>query len=131
MRSAAVTGIVVCIGSWLALWALAGWIGLSRSVAVGPFTLFERPLAIVAPTAIAFAGAYAAGTLMRPASPLAVLAAVLVGDLVGAAVLAPIAVGELEVIHTPIVFPVLALLGLQPVAAVTAAWLAARRIARE
>ena len=41
----------------------------------------------------------------------------LAGDLIGAVVLAPIAIGELEVIHAPLVFVAITALGLQPLAA--------------
>jgi hypothetical protein len=53
---------------------------------------------------------------------------VLVGDLIGAGFLAPLAVGELEVIHAPVVFAAISALGLQPLAAAAGSWVAARGV---
>src|SRR5688500_19011495 len=104
MRAAAI-GAVVCLASWLGLWAGAGYVGLSRSVAVSPLTLLEVPMALLLASVFAFVAAFALTRLANRAGPLHPLHAlqlvawVLVGDLFGAAVLAPLAVGELEVVH--------------------------------
>jgi hypothetical protein len=122
----------VCVASWLVLWVAAGDIGLQRSVAVSPLTLFEVPLALVLVPGIAAAIAWAAARLTGAgrAWPLHLGVAVLVGDLFGAAVLAPALVGELEAIHAPVVFAVITALGLQPAAAMLGAWLATREVRR-
>ncbi len=52
------------------------------------------------------------------------------GDIIGAVVLAPILIGELEVIHAPVVFASITALGLQPVAAFLGAWLSRTRVER-
>src|SRR3990170_3822437 len=124
MRAAAI-GAVVCLVSWLGLWAGAGYVGLSRSVSVSPTTLFEVPIALVLASALAFVSAFGLTRLARGTLPLQLVAWVLVGDLIGAAVLAPLAVGELEVIHAPVVFAAISALGLQPLAAAAGAWVAA------
>ena len=129
MRTAA-TGAVVCLASWLGLLVGAGYIGLSRSVAVGPLTLLEVPMALVLASALAFVAALALTRHTRGAHPLhtlhplKVVAWILVGDLFGAAVLAPLAIGELEAVHAPVVFAAISALGIQPLAAGAGAWAA-------
>jgi hypothetical protein len=100
--------------------------GLQRSVSLGPHTLFERPLAVLLSVGLAFMGSGAIRSITRGSDPVWLVAAVLVGDVIGAAILAPIAVGELELVHAPTVFVVLTVLGLQPLAAFSGAWLAQR-----
>jgi hypothetical protein len=124
MRAAAI-GAVVCLASWLGLWAGAGYIGLSRSVAVNPLTLLEVPMALVLASALAFVAALGLSHLARGTRPLHLVAWVLVGDLIGAAVLAPLAIGELKVVHAPVVFAAISALGMQPLAAGVGAWAAA------
>ncbi|OGO54046.1 MAG: hypothetical protein A2V84_09700 [Chloroflexi bacterium RBG_16_70_13] len=119
MRIATAAGIV-CVTSWLALAVGAGNIGLQRSVAVGPLTLLEQPLTVVLVAAVSLGTALAVGWALR-VSPLQLLAGVLVGDVAGAVILAPVAIGELEPIHAPVVFAAIAVLGIQP----AAAWLGA------
>ena len=121
MRAAAI-GAVVCLASWLGLWAGAGYVGLSRSVAVSPTSLFEVPMALVLASALAFVSAFGLTRLARGTLPLQLVAWVLVGDLFGAGVLAPLAVGELEMAHAPIVFAAISALGMQPLAAGVGAW---------
>jgi hypothetical protein len=59
-------------------------------------------------------------------SALPLLGAVLVGDLIGAALLAPILVGELELVHAPVVFVAISALSLQPLGALIGTWVARR-----
>src|SRR5687767_9169600 len=127
MRTAA-TGALVCLASWLGLWAGAGYIGLSRSVAVGPQTLLEVPMALVLASALAFVAAFGVARLAGGTRPLQLVAWVLVGDVIGAAVLAPLAIGELEVVHAPVVFAAISALGIQPLAAAAGAWAAGRGV---
>ena len=88
MRTAA-TGAVVCLASWLGLWAGAGYVGLSRSVSVSPLTLVEVPMALVLAAALAFVAALALTRPTRgahplhPLRPLHLVAWILVGDLLG------------------------------------------------
>jgi hypothetical protein len=117
-----VAAAVVCLASWLGLWAGAGYVGLSRSVAVSPLTLLEVPMALVLAAALAFVAALGLARLVGGTRPLRLVAWVLVGDLFGAAVLAPLAIGELTIIHTPVVFAAISALGLQPLAAAAGAW---------
>jgi len=49
----AITAALVCAASWIGLLIGAGNIGLQRSVAVSPLTLFELPLALVLSAALA------------------------------------------------------------------------------
>ena len=127
MRTA-ITAALVCAASWIGLWLGAGWIGLSRSVAVSPLTLVEVPLALGFAAIAAFVIAWLPGRLDRKSGldPLRLVAAVLVGDVIGAAVLAPFVIGELEVFHAPIIFASITALGLQPLAAFMGAWLSRR-----
>ena len=91
---------MVCLFSWLGLLVGAGNVGLQRSVAIGPVTLLEVPIALVLAAVLAFVASFVLSRLAaepRPLHPLRVMAWVLVGDLIGAALLAPLAIGELEV----------------------------------
>ena len=128
MRTA-ITAALVCAASWLGLWIGAGWIGLSRSVAVSPLTLVEVPLGLLFAATAAFVIAGLPRRLDRKSTPdpIRLVAAVLIGDVVGAVVLAPILIGELEVMHAPVVFASITALGLQPVAAFLGAWLSRTR----
>jgi len=127
MRTA-MTAALVCAASWIGLWIGAGWIGLSRSVAVSPLTLVEVPLALTLAAAVTFVIAWLPGRLHRASAPVPawLLGAVLIGDIFGAVVLAPFLIGELEVIHAPVVFASISALGLQPFAAFLGAWLGGR-----
>jgi hypothetical protein len=120
----------VCGASWVGLLVGAGNVGLQRSVAIGPLTLVEHPLALVLAGALACVVSFVATAVRRPdrLSPLRLAAAVVAGDAIGAIVLAPLAVGELTPLNAPVVFVVLAVLGLQPLAAVAGA--AAARVVR-
>lgn len=127
MRTAIVaTG--VCLVSWGGLVLGAGNVGLQRSVAVGPGTLFEVPLALILAAALAFLAAFALLVLARTPQivPWHLVVAVIVGDIVGAIVLAPLAVGELTPLNAPIVFLALTALGAQPMAAFLGAHTASR-----
>ena len=128
MRIAAVAALA-CVASWIGLLIGAGNVGLQRSVAVSPLTLLELPLALGMASVLAFIAASLPGLIDRrfvPA-PVPLVGGVLVGDVIGAAVLAPILIGELEVIHAPVVFASLSALGLQPLAAFLGAWLSRPR----
>jgi hypothetical protein len=105
-------GAVATIAAWVALLVTAGHVGLSRSVAIGPATLLERPAAVGATLGVAVVVAHLAGRAVasRP-SWLAAVAGSVSTTIVGSAVLAPLAVGELEIGHAPIVFVVLSLVG--------------------
>jgi len=118
MTRTVVTATLVCLASWVGLAIGAGNVGLQRAVSAGPLTLLEQPLAVVLSTGLAFAA-----TAVLTEIPVAtrsdlrsLIGAVLLGDAVGALVIAPVAIGELEVRDAPVVFVVLATLGLQPVA---------------
>jgi hypothetical protein len=62
--------------------------------------------------------------------PWHLVVAVIVGDMVGALILAPLAVGELTPLNAPIVFLALAALGAQPMAAFLGAH-TARRVSND
>ena len=119
MRTAA-TATLVCIASWFGLLLGAGNVGLQRSVGIGPLTLLEAPLALTFSAGLALGAAWLGG---GGSNPLRILIAVLAGDLIGAVLLAPFLVGELEIIHAPTVFVALSALGLQPLAACIGSWL--------
>jgi hypothetical protein len=131
MRTA-FTAALVCIASWIGLQVGAGNVGLQRAVAIGPLTLLEVPLALALAAALALVTAWLPGRLDRAKapSPIRVLVGVLVGDAIGAVVLAPVLVGELEVIHAPVVFVAVTALGLQPLTAFLGAWLSRTRATR-
>ena len=95
---------------------------------IGPVTLLELPLALVLAVALAFVAALGLSRLAGGIPPLQVVAWVLVGDLFCAAVLAPLAVGELGVLDAPVVFAAITALGLQPLAALAGAWVAGRGV---
>ncbi len=131
MRTAIVaTG--VCLVSWGGLFLGAGNIGLQRSVAVGPGTLVEVPLGLILAAALAFLAAFTLLVLARTPQivPWHLVVAVIVGDMVGALILAPLAVGELTPLNAPIVFLALAALGAQPMAAFLGAH-TARRVSND
>jgi lysylphosphatidylglycerol synthetase-like protein (DUF2156 family) len=123
---ASIAGGVVCLASWLALAGAAGSVGLQRSISKGAASFFEIPIAVIVVSLVAAAGAYAVTRMLRT-SPTHLLAAFLVGHLVAGLVLAPLAVGELELIHAPLVFAAVSVLGIQPAAALLGAWLASGR----
>lgn len=122
MRTVIGAGLV-CLASWLGLLLGAGNVGLQRSVSVGPWTLVEHPGGLVLAAALAFLVALAVTWMAGPGrqNPLRLVAAVLIGDAIGALVLAPAAVGELTVLNAPVVFVALTALGLQPLATVLGA----------
>lgn len=122
MRTAIVAGII-CLGSWAALLVGAGNVGLQRSVSMGPWTLVEFPLALLLAALLAFGAA-----LAQRDGPARLVALILLGDVIGAIVVAPLAVGELTPINAPVVFVVLAALGLQPLAAALGAVAESRRV---
>jgi hypothetical protein len=116
----------VCLASWLVLQATAGDVGLQRSISKGAVTLFELPIAILGVTLSAFAVAFVTAARLRLA-PHLLLIGVIIGDAVAGLVLAPLAVGELEPVHAPLVFAAVSVLGLQPAAALAGAWTASVR----
>ena len=99
--------------------------GLQWPISKGASTLYEQPLVVALAAATGFAIAYVcAKRLHLPAFPL--LVGVLLGDAFAGLVLAPIAVGELEPIHAPLVFAAVSALGVQPAAALAGATIARR-----
>ena len=79
----------------------------------------EQPLAIVLAAGLAFVVGLGAGLIAGRAGrvdPRRLVAFIVVGDAVGALLIAPLAVGELTPLNAPVVFAVLAVLGLQPLA---------------
>lgn len=125
MRLAIGSGIV-CVASWLALALGAGDVGLQRSISKGAISLIDQPVALIMVAVAALVTAYAVTRIFRLRS-IPLLVGVLLGDAFAGIVLAPIAVGELEPIHAPLVFAAVSVLGLQPAAAFLGSWLAARR----
>lgn len=119
MTRTLVSAGAVCLASWLGLFLGAGYVGLSRSVAIGPWTLVEQPVGVALAVGLAFIVAVGAAMRRGPGQsrPLSLTAGVLVGDAIGALILAPLAVGELTPLNAPVVFAALAVLGLQPLAA--------------
>ena len=114
-------GAVVCLATWLALAAAAGNVGLQRSISKGALTLFEVPSVVLLVPLVGAAVAFVtARRLVLTAPQLA--GAVLAGDLFAGIVLAPLAVGELEPIHAPLVIAAVAVMGLQPAAVFVGAW---------
>ena len=128
MIRTAATATLVCLASWVGLAVGAGNVGLQRTISTGPSALLESPLAIVLSTSLAFATAIALsrGRGDARADRWILVGAVLVGDAIGAVVIAPALIGELEVANAPVVFAVLATLGLQPLAAALGATVASR-----
>jgi hypothetical protein len=111
-----VAGSLVALASWVALAVGAGNVGLQRSISIGAWTLFtEHPIAVglslgaSALTCLVVAFGLRLGT--GDAAPMLATLAVL--DMVAGLVLAPLAIGELEPIHAPLVFASVSLLGLQ------------------
>jgi hypothetical protein len=128
VRIAAISSLV-CVASWIGLLIGAGNVGLQRSVAIGPLTLLEQPLALGLAAVLAFLAAWLPALLSPTSafSPRSLVGGVVAGDLIGAVILAPVVVGELEVIHAPVVFAAITALGLQPLAAFLGARLAGAR----
>ena len=124
MRLAFGSGIV-CVASWLALAFGAGNVGLQRSISKGAISLIEQPVALILVAVAALVTAYAVTRVFR-LRPIPLLVGVLLGDAFAGIVLAPLAVGELEPIHAPLVFAAVSVLGMQPAAAFLGSWLAAR-----
>lgn len=112
----------VCVPSWLALAIGAGNVGLQRSVSIGPATLLEQPFALTFVAVAAFVASAAVGGRIASLTPVRIAVAVLVSDCVGAAFIAPLAIGELTPLDAPIVFAALTGLGVQPVASFAGAW---------
>ena len=98
----------------------------------GPGTLVEVPLGLILAAALAFLAAFTLLVLARTPQivPWHLVVAVIVGDMVGALILAPLAVGELTPLNAPIVFLALAALGAQPMAAFLGAH-TARRVSND
>lgn len=117
--------VAACFGTWLAL-LTAGNVGLQRSISQGAVTLFEQPLAVGSVAATGFAIAYVCARRLRLAA-LPLIAGVLACDALAGFVLAPLAIGELEPIHAPLVFAAVSVLGVQPAACFLGAALAGRR----
>ncbi len=121
----AVGSAAVCLGTWLAL-LTAGNTGLQWSITKGAPTLFEQPLVVALVAATGFVIAYVCANRLDLA-PWPLFVGVLVGDAIAGLVLAPIAIGELEPIHAPLVFAAVSALGVQPAAALAGAAIARLR----
>ena len=118
----------VCLASWFTLAAAAGGVGLQRSIPKGAATLLlEQPVAVVLVAVAAFGVAYVSARRLGVGS-LPLLVGVLLGDAFAGLVLAPLAVGELEPIHAPLVWAAVSILGVQPAAAFAGAWAASRTL---
>lgn len=114
-------GAAVCLATWSVLAATAGNVGLQRSIARGGITLLELPSVVLLVALVAVAVAFVAAKRLDLTAP-QLVAAVLIGDLFAGLILAPLAVGELEPIHAPLVFAAVSVMGLQPAAAFVGAW---------
>lgn len=130
MRRLAVYGFVVAVPSWLVLAAAAGNAGLQRSIGGAWTLLTERPAAGLGATAVSLVLAFAAWPIVRRRSPLAGVHAVLGWNVVAGVVLAPIAIGELEPVHAPLVIGATTVCGLTLLAAWAGAWLRSWVVAR-
>lgn len=120
-------GTLVCAASWLILAVGAGNVGLQRSVSDGPWLLLsEHPAAVPALLVVAFLVSYFLARGLLRITALEAAAWILTGDLFASIVLAPLLIGELEVVHAPIVFATISFFGLQIAAATLGAWLATR-----
>ena len=126
---AVLVGISVCIATWLTMAAMLGNVGLQRSVAIGPGTLFERPLVIVAVLIVggAVAAVVTRGLALDGRHVLSAVASTVALDVGGSVVLAPLAVGELDISDWRRVVVVISLFGAQPAAAALGVVIAARR----
>lgn len=116
---------LVCVASWLALAAGAGDVGLQRSISKDATALADYPLALVLVAVAAFGTAFVMTRAWR-LRPTRLLVGVLIGDALAGLVLAPVAIGELEPIHAPLVFAAVTVLGLQPAGVLLGAWFATR-----
>lgn len=117
---------LVCIVTWLALAVGAGNVGLQRSISMGATSLVEQPIVLPLVAVAAFGAAYLVTRAWR-LRPTRLVVGVLVGDALAGLVLAPIAIGELEPIHAPLVFAAVTVLGIQPAGVLVGAWFATRR----
>ena len=110
---AALAGIVPTIAAWMTLQFTLGNVGLQRSVAIGPATLLENPVAIGSTLVVAGVAAHlVARTGSGTVSWAGPVAASILTTVVGSAVLAPLAVGELQIGHAPVVSLVISLFGM-------------------
>lgn len=123
-------GAVVCLASWAGLAIGAGNVGLQQSVSRDPiFFATNHPLAIVLSLTAAFVTALLFARTRRTPRAFALIGAlaVLVGDVAASFLVAPLAIGELEVEHGFIVLLAISLYGLQ----IVGAWLGATLGAQE
>lgn len=125
MRTAGASA-VICITSWLGLQIGAGATGLQRAVSTGPLSLLDRPLALVLVGVASVGLAFIIARLVRSLSPLLLTGLILLGDVIGAVILAPLLVGELSPAHAPTVFVILTALGVQPLGVLVGGWTAHR-----
>ncbi len=122
-------GAVVCIASWAGVIG-AGYVGLHQSVSRDPvFFASTYPLAIVLSLTAAFTTAFLFARTQRTPRAFALMGAlaVLIGGVVASFLVAPLAIGELEVEDGFIVLFAISQFGTQ----VVAAWLGATLGARE
>jgi len=127
MRRLVLFGFIVAVPPWVVLGTLAGNEGLQRSIAKGAWTLLtERPHAGLAVAVTTLGLAWLAAPLLRGRTPLLAPIAVLAWNLLAGLVVAPIAIGELEPGHAPLVVAATTVCGLTLVAAWSGAWLRLR-----
>lgn len=119
-----VVGVVLTGAGCLASAVMLGYAGLSRGISVGPIAMWrEHLLALGAFAVLAGLVGLVAGRVLQPLSHRG-LAGVLIGVLVAYAsisLLASIAVGEIEIEHSPEVIAVVSGLGLWPLVAASGA----------
>ena len=123
MRRLVLFGFIAAVPPWVLLAVLAGNEGLQRSISKGAWTLItERPHVGLAVAMATLALAWVAAPLLGGRTSLLAPIAVLAWNLVAGLILAPIAIGELEPVHAPLVVAATTVCGLTLVAA----WAGAR-----
>lgn len=128
MRELVAAGAVAA-ASWLGLAVGLGNVGLQRSITAGPLSILESPVAVLLVAVVAFGLTAVITRRVRSIRPGALVAAILAWDAVGAAAIAPLAVGELSPSDAPVIFAVLAALGVLPVAGLLGAVVGRGRVA--
>ena len=123
MRRISMFWLIVAVPPCLVLAFLAGNEGLQRSISKGALTLItERPQAGLAVIGATLALSALAAPLLRGRNPLHAPLALLGWNLVAGLVLAPLAIGELEPVHAPLVIAATTVCGLTFLAAYLGAW---------
>ena len=112
-----VAAAVVCAAAWTVLLFGLGNVGLHQSVSMGPQVLMTDYPAVMATAFVVATIASAVGwAILRPdlRGACALVGLILILIAVMSWLVAPILIGELEIEHGGLVFPVLAVLGLLP-----------------